>query len=58
MCVCVCVTGGRRSHDEDSADSRFHSQTPAREEKTFRFGAGGHNVRLFQCFLKSSELVF
>lgn len=58
FCEFVVETGGWRSHDEDSADTRFHSQTAAREEKTFRFGAGGHNVRVSSVFLSPLSWCF
>ena len=45
LCVYVCVLGGGRSHVEDSAHPRLHTQTAAREEEIIRSGAGGHQVR-------------
>lgn len=56
--VFVCVIGGWRSHDEDSAYTRFHTQTAARKEKTSRFGAREHHVRVSSVSVKSSEMVF
>lgn len=52
--VFACVTGGWRSHDEDSAYIRFHTQTAARKEKTARFGARGHHVRVSSVSMKYS----
>lgn len=46
----VCVSGGWRSDDEDSAYSRLHTQTAAGEEEAFRDGARGHHVRVSSLF--------
>lgn len=51
----MCVIGGGRSHVEDSAHPRLHTQTAAREEEVIGSGTGGHHVRTCTDF---SALIF